>query len=68
MPKYLADKLPHQHHLENFFNTVRKGGKQTDLNCPVEDAYKCCRAVLAINQAVAERRTIDFKPEDFQVA
>ena len=68
MPKYLADKLPHQHHLENFFNTVRSGGKQTDLNCPVEDAYKCCRAVLAINQAVAERRTIDFKPEDFQVA
>jgi hypothetical protein len=47
---------------------VRSGGKQTDLNCPVEDAYKCCRAVLAINQAVAERRTIDFKPEDFHVA
>ncbi len=68
MPKYLADKLPHQHHLENFFNTVRSGGKQTDLNCPVEDAFKCCRAVLAINQAVKERRTIEFKPEDFQIA
>jgi predicted dehydrogenase len=67
LPKYLADKLPHQHHLENFFNTVRQGGKQTDLNCPVEDAYRCCRAVLAINDAVRERKTIEFKPEDFQV-
>jgi len=67
LPKYLADKKPHQHHLENFFNTVRSNGKQTDLNCPVEDAYNCCRAVLAINEAIAERKTIDFKPEDFQV-
>jgi predicted dehydrogenase len=68
MPKYLDEKLPHQHHMENFFNTVRNGGKQTDLNCPVADAYKCARAVLAINEAVKEQKRIEFKPEDFQVA
>lgn len=68
MPKYLDEKPPHQHHLENFFNTVRNGGKQTDLNCPVAEAYKCARAVLAINDAVAQQKRIEFTPEDFQVA
>ncbi len=68
LPKHLDEKPPHQHHLENFFNTVRSGGKQTDLNCPVEEAYKCARAVLAVNEAVAEKKRIEFKPEDFIVA
>ena len=68
LPKELDEKPPHQHHLENFFNVVRKGGSQTELNCPVEDAYKCCRAVLAINEAVSQAKRIDFKPEDFTVA
>jgi predicted dehydrogenase len=68
MPKYLDEKPPHQHHLENFFNTVRSGGKQEDLNCPVAEAYKCARAVLAINDAVREQKRIEFKPEDFTVA
>ncbi len=68
LPKHLDEMPPHQHHLENFFNTVRKGGKQTDLNCPVADAYKCARAVLAVNDAVAQKKRIDFKPEDFEVA
>lgn len=68
MPKHLDEKPPHQHHLENFFNTVRSGGQQTDLNCPVADAYKCARAVLAINDAVREQKRIEFKPEDFVVA
>ncbi|HWB04908.1 MAG TPA: Gfo/Idh/MocA family oxidoreductase [Verrucomicrobiales bacterium] len=68
MPKYLDEKLPHQHHMENFFNTVRNGGKQTDLNCPVAEAYKCARAVLAINDAVAQQKRIEFKPGDFEVS
>jgi predicted dehydrogenase len=68
MPKHLDEKPPHQHHLENFFNTVRNNGKQTDLNCPVAEAYKCARAVLAINDAVAQQKRIEFKPEDFEVA
>jgi predicted dehydrogenase len=68
MPKYLDEKLPHQHHMENFFNTARNGGKQTDLNCPVAEAYKCARAVLAINDAVAQQKRIEFKPGDFEVS
>lgn len=68
MPKVLEEKLPHQHHLENFFHTVRNNGQQTDLNCPVAEAYKCARAVLSINDAVAQQKRIEFKPEDFQVA
>ncbi len=68
LPKHLDEKPPHQHHLENFFNTVRSGGKQESLNCPVAEAYKCARAVLAVNDAVAQKKRIDFKPEDFEVA
>jgi len=51
-------------HLENFFNAVRKG---TPLNCPAELAYESAVAVLNANRAVAERKTIYFKPEDFHV-
>ena len=68
MPKEMDEKPPHQFHLENFFNTVRAGGKQTDLNCPVEEAYKCAVAVLNINTAVATGKRIEFQPSDFTVA
>lgn len=68
MPKELDEKPPHQFHLENFYNTVRAGGKQTDLNCPVTEAYKCAVSVLKINEAVASGQRIDFKPSDFEVA
>ena len=68
MPRYLDEKPAHWHHVMNFFTTVRNGGKQTDLNCPVAEAFKCARAVLAINDAVREQKRIEFKPEDFQVA
>jgi predicted dehydrogenase len=67
-PYELPQMPPHQHHLENFFHVVRSGGKQTDLNCPVAEAYKCCRAVLAINDAVAKQARVEFKPEDFVVS
>ncbi len=68
MPKELDEKPPHQHHLENFYNTVRAKGKQEDLNCPVSEAYKCAVSVLKINEAVATGQRIDFKPSDFVVA
>jgi len=68
MPKELDEKPPHQFHLENFYNTVRAKGKQTDLNCPVSEAYKCAVAVLSINKAVATGQRIDFQPSDFVVA
>lgn len=68
LPKELDEKPPHQFHLENFFNTVRAKGKQSDLNCPVSEAYKCAVAVLNINKAVATGQRIDFQPSDFIVA
>lgn len=68
MPKEMDEKPPHQFHLENFFNTVRAGGKQTDLNCPVTEAYKCAVAVLKINDAVRDGKRIEFQPSDFEVA
>jgi len=57
-------KPAHMPHLENFFNAVRKG---TPLSCPAELAYESAVAVLSTNRAVAERKTIHFKPEDFRV-
>lgn len=63
----IAAKPYHQHHLENFFTTVRNGGSQADLNCPVEDAYKSCVTVLKINESVATGQKYVFKPEDFAV-
>ena len=68
MPKEMNDKPPHQFHLENFFNTVRAGGQQTDLNCPVAEAYKCAVSVIRINEAVATGKRIDFQPSDFVVS
>jgi hypothetical protein len=59
----------HTPHVDNFLSVVAKGGKQTDLNCPVEDAYKCAVAVLKVNDLVLKGGgRLDFKPEDFVVA
>ena len=57
-------KPAHMPHLENFFNAVRKG---TPLSCPGELAYESAVAVLTANRAVAEHKTIQFKPEEFKV-
>ena len=68
LSKELGDKLPHQHHLENFFDTIRRDGKQSDLACPVEEAFKTCVAVLAVNEALREQRRIELKPADYTVS
>ena len=68
MPKEMDEKPPHQFHLENFYSIVRSGGKQEELNCPVDEAYKCAVSVLKINEAVATGNRIDFQPSDFVVA
>jgi hypothetical protein len=68
LAKEVDEKIPHQHHLENFFDTVGRGGKQTDLTCPAEEAFKTCVAVFAINDAVREQRRIELKPEDYTVS
>lgn len=67
LSKELDEKFPHQHHLENFFDTIRRGGKQSDLACPVEEAFKTSVAVLAVNDAVREQRRIELKPESYVV-
>lgn len=56
------DKAIHQPHLENFFDSVRGKAK---LNCPGEVAYASAVTVLRVNEAVAARTTLAFKPEDF---
>jgi predicted dehydrogenase len=60
----------HTPHVENFLLAVQKKGTQADLNCPVEDAYKCAVAVLKVNALVSSvgHGRIEFKPEDFVVA
>lgn len=63
LPIELA-KLPHQPHLENFFDAIRNGAK---LNCPGELGYKTAVAVLAVNEAVRTNQKIIFKKSDFDV-
>jgi len=58
----VLDKPLHQPHLENFFSAVRGQGT---LNCEAAHAFESEAAIFAVNPAVAARRTIDFKPEDF---
>jgi hypothetical protein len=66
LPEVL-NKLPHTPHIENFVKCCLEGKNQTDLNCPVADAYKTCVTVLKCNQAIAEKKTITFDPAEFTV-
>ena len=63
VPVTLRDPY-HQPHLQNFFDAVR--GK-AQLNCPSEEAFQTCVAVLKVNEAVEARQWLPFKPEDFKV-
>jgi len=56
------EKLYHQPHLENFFDTVRGKAK---LNCPAEIGYETAVTVLKVNEAVEAARRLDFKPAEF---
>jgi predicted dehydrogenase len=58
------DKAIHQPHLENFFDAIRKG---VALNCPAEDAFASAVTVLGVNDAIAAKRELTFKPESFKV-
>lgn len=58
------DKAIHQPHLENFFDAIRHG---TPLNCPAESAFASAVTVLKVNEAIAARQMLTFKPEDFVV-
>lgn len=58
------NKLFHQPHLENFFDTIR--GRAV-LNCPAQIGYETAVAVLKVNEAVEAGCKLEFKPEDFTV-
>lgn len=57
-------KPPHQLHLENFFDAIRKG---TPLSCPPEVAYETAVTVLAANESVDKKAAVEFKDSDFKV-
>jgi len=53
----------HTAHLENFFAAIRGEEK---LNCPGEVGYATAVQVLRVNEAVAARKVLEFKPEEFK--
>jgi predicted dehydrogenase len=59
------DRRPHNPHIRNFVETVRKGGTQSDLNCPVEEGFRTCVTVLHARTAMENGGRYEFKPEDF---
>lgn len=59
----MGDKLYHQPHLQNFFESVR--GKAT-LNCPAEVGYETAVTVLKVNSAAEAGRKLDFEPAEFK--
>ncbi|MCH6256108.1 Gfo/Idh/MocA family oxidoreductase [Puniceicoccaceae bacterium K14] len=59
----VLDKPLHQPHLENFFGAVRG---ENDLNCDAVHAFESEAAIFKVNSAVEARKSIDFKPEDFE--
>ncbi len=62
LPIELA-KPAHQPHLENFFSAILHG---TPLSCPAEIGYESAVAVLKANEAVASRRIMALRPQDFK--
>jgi predicted dehydrogenase len=58
------DKAIHQPHLENFFDSIRKG---TPLACPGESAFATAVTVLGVNAAIAAKKMLTFEPKDFIV-
>ncbi len=59
------NKPPHNPHIRNFLTAVKNGGNQSDLNCPVDEAFKTCVTVLKIYEALENGGSYDFKKEDF---
>jgi predicted dehydrogenase len=65
------NKPPHQPHLENFFDAVRKfdaadfAASTHRLTCPADHAFESEAAVFKVNPACAAKERLVFKPEDF---
>ena len=58
-----VESAQHTAHLENFFAAIRGEEK---LNCPGEVGYATAVQVLRVNEAVAARKVLEFKPEEFK--
>ncbi len=58
----VLDKLPHQPHLENFFDAIRGKAK---LNCPAEIAFPATVAALKVNEAIEGKRLVTLSPADY---
>ncbi len=58
----VLDKLPHQPHLENFFEAIRGRAK---LNCPADAAFPAIVAVLKVNEAIEAKRLVTLSPADY---
>ncbi|HUT32441.1 MAG TPA: Gfo/Idh/MocA family oxidoreductase [Planctomycetota bacterium] len=60
----VLDKLPHQPHLENFFDAIRGKGK---LACPADAAFPATVAALKVNEAIEARRVVSLSKQDYVV-
>ncbi len=60
----VLNKPPHMPHLENFFSAMRGEAK---LNCDALHAFESEAAIFKVNDAVEQKRTIEFTDADFAV-
>jgi predicted dehydrogenase len=60
----VMNKPYHMPHLENFLAAVRGEGK---LNCPADEAFRGELPVHKANEAIAARKTLEIKPEEYDV-
>jgi len=57
-------KLPHQPHLENFFDALRGRAR---LACPADEALRAHAVALKVNEAIEAKRVLTLSREDYQV-
>ena len=58
----VLDKLPHQPHLENFFDAIRGKG---ELACPAEAALPATVAALKVNEAIEAKKMLELSKENY---
>jgi len=55
-------KLPHQPHLENFFDALRGRAR---LACPADEAFRAHAVALKVNEAIEAKRMLTLSRDDF---
>jgi len=58
----VLNKPIHQPHLENFFAAIRGAAK---LNCPGDHAFASEAPIYRVNDSIAAKKVLYFRPEDF---